>query len=149
MTEGSSGGAGVLYEDARCRVLAEHEVLRVVIAQLRQTAVLVVQGGGCAQELHDTGRTLCFVLEAHALREDGLLHPAFVPDEGRRRLQNLRDRQRQVLAELRTAHGCGPLRYAATAARLTSSLLALLELEEDELFGREYEVPGGVPWHGS
>jgi Hemerythrin HHE cation binding domain len=131
----------VAYDEARCRVLAEHEVLRVLIEQLRQAAFLV-QRGGCAQQLRDTGRTLCVVLEAHAVREEGLLRKSFVSVESRRRLEQMHDRQAHALAELRRGQGCGPLRYAATAAQLAPGLLAVLELEEYELF--EGQAPARI-----
>ena len=83
----------VAYDEARCRVLAEHEVLHVL-----------------------------------------MLRKSFVSVESRRQLEKLHDRQAHALAELRRGQGCGPLRYAATAAQLAPGLLAVLELEEYELF---------------
>jgi hypothetical protein len=134
MTEASSRRAGIAAsDDARCPVLAEHEVLRVLIEELRQAAVRALRGG-LTQDLRDTGRTLSVVLEAHALREETLLQPSSITDETRRRLQTLHERQAHALEELRRAEMCSPMRYAATAARLAPSLLAVLELEEDELF---------------
>jgi len=118
----------------RQQLLFQHEVLRVLLGRVADTAERTLQGEPAVQELRDAARSLYAVLEAHVAQEEQVLAPFFAR-RGLQRMQELRADHRKALETLRRIRTRPPEKAAAACRRLVPHLLAAIEREGRDILG--------------